>query len=340
MKFAVCADLQFDLYKRLSTPHPNGGTSRLADALACWDWIVDTAVKRGCEHLLVLGDIFESRTTLDLPVLDLVCRAFERASKKIGLTILAGNHDSYLRHAGINSIQAFKGYATVIDTPACAEYAIGVWFGFVPWTEDLTAFRESVDTVSKEGAKFLFSHVLLEGATGGGKGVPLEYLQAEKFDYVVLGDVHDSQAMAENVFYVGSPMQIDWRDAGQHRGFYVFSGNGFDYVENTISPRFFVVTNEAEARVAGEGDFVRIRVPDGKEDEAKKVVTLLERRKAAWVESGAVKVEETVPRLKVSASDAHADALTKYTRLMLPEDEDVIADLVSVGLDLLNEART
>lgn len=330
MRWGVTADLQFDLYKSLSTLEPDGTTSRLKDMLDCWRWIVDVCVERECAGLLVIGDIFDSRTEVDISVLDQVCRAFHEASKRMPLTILVGNHDSYLKNPNLNSAQVFKGMATIIDTPTI----VGK-FAFVPWMDDPVAFEAAVDKISTMSAKFLFSHVLVEGAVPKGKGVPLESLHANRFKKVFLGDVHDPMELKHNVQYVGSPMQIDYRDAGKDRWFILFDDDTgiVEFQPNRTSPRFHII-EDANTKGIQQKDFTRVKSDD---PEIAREAATAAREKCGWVESLVVPDEEIQPRLNIRTQDAHEDVLRKFIKHQgFEASED---DLTELGLVLLEEAN-
>ena len=107
MKIAITGDQQFAEQAKLSHLTEEGITSRLSDQVQCFLWIIDTAVEHGCEGLVALGDIFDPRRSIPVPVLDRTCRAFAYAAEQLDwVAALAGNHDIYGREASINSLQA------------------------------------------------------------------------------------------------------------------------------------------------------------------------------------------------------------------------------------------
>ena len=331
-KWLITSDLQWDCQPNYSTLLPSGITSRLQDISQCWTWLAKLAVKLKCEGIVVVGDIFDSRTTLDLSVLDAACRGFHWAkSAGLKLHVVVGNHDSYLRVPTLNSLQVFRGYAEVHDRPGVDE-AMG--FGFVPWTDDPAAFAESVGRVAGE-ARYLFAHVLLEGAVLGAKGgVPLSALQRQKFRHVFLGDVHALTEMAANVLYVGAPMQHDYGDAGQERGVVILDTekDTMDFVVNTESPRFHVVVNDKLFGVR-HGDFVRVKTDDVAV--GRKAVAFAQQL-TPWVESEIVELPDVKPRLDVRSAQDHKTALGRYCAF---KGRTQCAALIERGLSILEEAR-
>lgn len=337
--WALAADFQFDSYAAWSSLDPSGMTTRLMDMLTCWDWIVDSAVKAGAEHFALLGDVFNSRVSVDLTVLDGVSRHMADASKRLNLWVIPGNHDSYLRDSRINSVQVMRGYATVFDAPTVANTSHGYRMGLVPWTEKESDLRCGVEKVLSDGADVLLTHALIEGVAGGSSGMPLAALQPSRFKQVFLGDVHDPIQVADNVRYVGSPMQIDYRDAGRWRGYTLFDDESgkITPVENLTSPRFHVVKVPEDIDNVGVDDFVRMSCDP--EDAA--VMAEAAREITPHVENRYAPIEEGLkPRLAVRSGQDHREVLERYVRFILPdESDDRVNCLVEVGMQLLEQAR-
>lgn len=332
MKVALTADTQFDQQLNYATIGDDGVSSRLRDSIECFDWIVDEAVKRKCEKLFVLGDIFDSRTTLDLAVIDQVCRVFGRASKRIGVVGTVGNHDSYLRSARINSVQMFKGVAEVVETPSVL-YGL---FAIVPWIEDDDEFAAAVKLLADTEAKYLFGHCMIDGAVPGvAKARSPELLMPKRWKQIVLGDVHEPIVVSKTIRYCGSPMQWHFGDAGRKRGFLVLdtTTGAIEFVENKLSPRFHLLDAVPDPKTVRADDFVRIRVEDV--GLATEVAQAVAPSKPQRMESEAVEIEETTVRLGISVHDGRAEVLARYVEHLDLSDAE---GLVDVGLEILDEA--
>lgn len=329
-RWCLTADLQWDAYENFSTLTPLGVTTRLTDMVKCWRWITDTALKQKCEGIIAVGDIFDSRTVIDLSVLDQACRAVH-ASVRAGLRVIfvPGNHDSYLKSPVINSLQVFLGHCEVIEEPTMVK-----GLGFLPWMDDAKAFKQGVADLAGKGAEYLFAHVLVEGAVHkDAGGIPVKWLQPEKFKRVMLGDVHEPYEITEKVCYVGSPMQLDYGDAGGKRGIRILdtATNKLTYVENTVSPRFHIVTGEQKAEIH-DGDFVRIKTDDPM---IAAHALAAAKAKTKWVETTFVEVGDSKPRIDVRSSHAHEEVLKKYAAFKGRTDDYTL----QVGVDILERAR-
>ena len=336
MKWTIIADPQFDDQPTYSKPLPNGLTSRLRDSIECFETIVAQTREHGCQGILVLGDIFDSRTSISLSVIDQVCRSFKKtADLGLEIHVLVGNHDSQLRVPTINSLQAFLGMATVWEKPSC-------WgkFAFMPWVEDEQDFRDSVSELAEDkDAEFLFSHALFEGAVPKVAGRPISDLMPERWRQVVLGDVHEPIQVAANVQYCGAPMHIHYGDAGGKRGYFVLDDESgtLEFHENTWSPRFHIIdenmTEDAVQLQVRPGDFVRIKTSTN----SKAAMRLVDAAKEAtdWVESFVVEIADDAPRIRISTRDSFEDVVKEY--LVYQELEDV-PGLPELAAEILEEA--
>ena len=326
MKVAITADLQFSEQGKLSHQTPEGITSRLADQIACFEWIVATSVERGCEGLVAIGDIFDSRRSIPVPVLDRVCRAFHAASDQLWIAVVVGNHDTPLRTPGINSLQTLLGSSEVWDASG-----VDGEFAFVPWTEDPDEYRHAIGTVAAErSAKYLFSHVMIEGAVPAEVGKPKTDLRPGRWNRVFLGDIHEPMEFSPNIKYAGAPMQHHYGDAGGERGFVVLDTDTdeIEFIENDISPRFHMFTDDNFEHDVGERDYVRIRVTDA--DLGEEIAAEVGRL-TSWVENEAVKLDDAPPRMDVTTAEPKEVLMRKFVENSGSE----LPDLVDVGLEIM-----
>lgn len=342
MKVAIVSDTQFDEQLSYATILATGLSSRLHDSIACFGWVVHEAKLRGCKQLFHLGDVFDSRTTIDVSVLDQVGRAFFAAHDDgMELVLLVGNHDSYLRTPAVNSLWPFAGVATIVDEPM----VLGS-FALCPWIEDDDAFAKEVNRLANDPkAKFLFSHCMVEGSVPNVPGIrPLAALMPKRWRQVVLGDVHDPVQVAPNVRYCGSPMQWHYGDAGGTRGFLVLdtASGAIEFVENELSPRFHKLAgfNVDVSEVTGGpqgprgGDFVRItsEIPWV----AREIEEELSTRQLRRLESVAVELPDQAPRLDVRVTNPHEEVLRRYVEHVGMGEVD---GLVEAGLEILEAVK-
>jgi DNA repair exonuclease SbcCD nuclease subunit len=335
-RIGVTADLQLDVHARLSTLGADGLTTRLRDMLDCLDWIIATAQARKCEGLVLLGDIFDSRTQLHISVVDQVCRRIHAAAETgLKILVVVGNHDSLLRSPTYNSLQVFRGSAQVFEAPGTYRTSDGAILGLVPWDDAHDTLSRGIAQVAKAGAKFLFTHVLCEGVVPvPGKGFPVANLLPDRFTQVLLGDVHDPMELRENVRYVGAPLQIDYRDAGGTRGFCLLDTKAgtVEFVENTVSPRFHVIEDATVAGIQPK-DFVRIKTDDP--DIAAEAVAKVT-GKAHHVETTFVPLDDTPARLDIRTDQEEGEILRRFVAHHGLAGADA---LIALGQDILADAK-
>src|ERR1039458_5939275 len=64
-----------------------------------YNWLIPTLkqyAKKG-DKLMILGDIFDNRTAINVKVIEAVVKVFEDLSKIIEIHTLVGNHDSWMQ---------------------------------------------------------------------------------------------------------------------------------------------------------------------------------------------------------------------------------------------------
>jgi DNA repair exonuclease SbcCD nuclease subunit len=331
MKIALTADLHFDLRMRYSHPDTEFITTRMRDHVECFRWIVEEAKSRYCSALYVLGDVFECRTEIDVGVLDIVCREFNRArSLTLPITVLAGNHDCQTRDSTRSSIRALEGIASVVFAPTiigpCA---------LVPWSDSEETLAGHVSQVAGDkSVEYLFTHCLVRDLYPGGGGVSLETLRPDRFMRIILGDVHTPVDLG-NMQYCGAPMHLDYGDAGRDAGFWILDtdDDSLQFVGNASSPRFHVIKHEDSVDVAKPVDIDFVRVEIENPEEAARVTAKVQ-RKSKWVETNSVETADIPLRVEVHTSDAHADVIRSYCDYKGCADND---ERVKLGLAILEQ---
>ena len=200
--------------------------------------------------LVHLGDVYDSRQSLNLKVLNLGIEIFEELSDifKDGVFIICGNHDVFGKNSNeINSLKSLKWIPRI----KVFEETESVTFGskkifLMPWRKDHEAEREVLKEV--EPHDYMFCHTDLKGLMFN-KFVRieegLEYDDISKFERVYSGHIHYSQNFGK-MRMLGSPYQLTRSDTDNPKGITVLDlETGYeDYYENNYSPRFVRMTFE------------------------------------------------------------------------------------------------
>ncbi len=276
MKFLAFADLHAHNYSQFSSILSDGTNTRLADCLDIFRQIREYGEKKGIKKALFLGDLFNTRTKV---AIDVYYKVFDELavmkSEGFELFLIVGNHDQFLKSGAIHSIRPLSSVATVIDKPICLKeldvYAI-------PYIENLEARRGAIMAGRKAGAGILAIHSPVDGALVGPTdvalqdGLKLADLKGNAFKMILLGHYHKSQKLAENVHFLGSPLELNLgeRNDGQ-KGFWVVDTEDYSMkMIPTQYPRFIELEDEwTEEQV--RNNFVRLVLKNSKEKDDLKI---------------------------------------------------------------------
>jgi DNA repair exonuclease SbcCD nuclease subunit len=217
-----------------------------------FEWFIPLCRKnyRKGDCLVHLGDVFDSRQSLNLKVLNLGIEIFEALSEIFhdGIYIICGNHDIYGKNSNdINSLKALKWIPGI----SIYEEPISIKFGeknvfMMPWRKDHE--EESTCLKSTDPHDYLFCHTDIRGLmfnkfTKIDEGI--SYQDLDKFERVYSGHVHYAQKYGK-VRMLGSPYQLTRSDTENTKGITIldFTSGEEQFFENTISPRFIRIPFE------------------------------------------------------------------------------------------------
>jgi DNA repair exonuclease SbcCD nuclease subunit len=84
------------------------------------------------------------------------------------------------------------------------------------------------------------------------------------WDQVFLGHYHAEQKLDYNVEYIGSPLQLNFGEAFQHKHIIVYDTETGEkeYIRNTFSPQHFIVPIAEVEKYALDKNFIRVIVDD------------------------------------------------------------------------------
>ena len=217
------------------------------------NWFIPLCKKiyRPGDRLVHLGDVYDSRQSLNLRVLNLGIDIFEELSGifKEGIFIICGNHDIYGKNTNeVNSLKSLKWIPRVKIYEEPESITMGDRKIFLmPWRKDHGAERETLGQV-KGKHDYMFCHTDLKGLMFN-KFVRidegLEYTDIDKFDRVYSGHIHYSQTFGK-MRMLGSPYQLTRSDSENLKGITVLDlETGYEeFYENTHSPKFMRMTFE------------------------------------------------------------------------------------------------
>ena len=214
-----------------------------------FDWFILDIKKNGFDPsqdvLFILGDVFNSRESINLMILDSVIALFDKLGKefKNGIHVIVGNHDVYyIDNNNITSVSIMDrmlGHINGYYEPKQLQIS-GKKCLILPW---ITSFDEIQRIISEDDSDYLFCHMDINemkyaSGTSIEKSVSKELLK--KYKHVFSGHIHIRQTN-DNVTYFGTPYQLDSGDSDNIKGYhYIDTKDDFKlhFVENTISPKF------------------------------------------------------------------------------------------------------
>jgi DNA repair exonuclease SbcCD nuclease subunit len=292
-KLLFFSDLHCHNHSQFSTILANGRNSRLQDCLNIILQAQQVAADLHCDghkvSVFMLGDLFHSRTKLDIDVYSGAWGYVNSLAYLFPMYLLKGNHDCYSKCGDVHSLEAFAEVCDVIDEPRRI-VAGDCTLNAFPYTDDVAKLVQDIQAA--EPADMLLLHQALRegavgpyGATGHGE-LSVKDLPLDRYKYVFAGDYHKRQWVVPNkVHYIGSPLQLTFGEAGEFKAFTLVDTETWQ-VEDipTQAPRFFVFNSVQEyetAKAAGTVrpaiDFIRVLYDEDNRKSAEQVKTECDR---------------------------------------------------------------
>jgi len=193
------------------------------------------------DFVLHCGDVFDSRHSLNLLVMNEAMSIFEEIAKIMPVVIILGNHDIWRKDSNeINSVKVLKWIPniTVHEEPVLMRVKNNTLL-LMPWRKSVEA---EVECVSSFDADYLFCHTDVKGLkfnkfTEVEHGLDLR--EMDKFKKVYSGHIHYAQTN-KNFRMVGCPYQLTRSDMNNEKGIWLvdFENDSETYFKNTVSPNF------------------------------------------------------------------------------------------------------
>ena len=267
-KVLIFSDLHIHPHKR--------SIDRLQNCLDALKWVFQTAVDQNIDTLLFAGDLFHDRQKIDVLTYQRTFEVFQKyfTNNKLKLYLLLGNHD--LWHAtkwDVSSVTPFSALpgVEIVDNP-CVYEIKGKKIGFLPYTHN------PIEDSKMLHGEILIAHVAIDDALwnvmyGIHADITIEHdgdmvkVGPEIFDKwkrVFLGHYHAEQKLNETVEYIGSPFQLSYGEAFQHKHIIVYDVDTDErqYVRNTFSPQHLIIPEKDLKKYNLNGNFVKVMVDD------------------------------------------------------------------------------
>ena len=219
MKVAIITDTHYGARK---------GSKHLHDYFELFyrDVFFPSLEEHKIDTVIHMGDIFDSRKSIDLQSLEWSKRVIFEPLRKYKVQAIIGNHDCYYKNTNfVNSPELLlQNYPNIKLYSKATEIKVGKRkILMLPWICSEN-YDETVDKIKKSKAKVAMGHLELNGfkATRGhmmedGKDVRV----FDKFERVYSGHFH-TRSDDGKIFYLGNPYEMFWNDVNDPRGFHIF----------------------------------------------------------------------------------------------------------------------
>lgn len=172
--------------------------------------------------LFVLGDVFESRQSLNILILNEALEIFKAISNILPIIIIVGNHDIYRKQTNeIHSTIIFNNLKNidVITDPTILKTKHKSIFA-MPWVEDK---NQEIEIIRNHPADYMFCHTDFLNMKYNRKIATENGLDPEivdKYKKVFSGHIHYSQHI-RNIRMIGCPMQLTRGDISNQKYVYL-----------------------------------------------------------------------------------------------------------------------
>ena len=258
-----------------------GYSARLADCAGVIDAMVLTAERENADALVIPGDLFHKSGIIETEVFNVAFDRLSYAGKRKQVYLMRGNHDHADKAGKVHSLHAFRSIEGVSVVENEIVRIVGKHgpqdFAFVAYDDN----RERLTALAKKlkGDLPAFMHVGFRDAVIGSTiefpvKEPLNPFEIGKlFAFVYSGHYHKLQFVANNVMYIGSPLEHTRSDVtGDQKGFLVIDTDNLSNPKFVPykAPRFIRMSMKSRWEEA-DGNFVDYQLGPDTHQEAEEV---------------------------------------------------------------------
>jgi DNA repair exonuclease SbcCD nuclease subunit len=227
MKFLFTADIHLSRYGQDKVEETSNLPERLHSIKTALYNMAGYCIENEINTFIIGGDIMHSKSIIYSIAQELMLKFFYDFPDLV-FWIIDGNHD--LSGKGVGAISSLNALRTVSNV----QWITGPASGdpsqlFVPYSHDV------VNQVKSGKSQILISHFgLNEGVLNSGISIISDLSLndlAGKYELVLLGHYHKPQEIIKGnikLYYVGSPVQLDWGEKGDEKRFLIVDTNTLD----------------------------------------------------------------------------------------------------------------
>jgi len=187
----------------------------------------------GIDTIIHMGDVFDSRKSIDYYSLEWAKRVVFEPMKKYKVHAITGNHDCYYKNTNeINSPELLlTDYDNITTYSSAQDINIdGLDILLLPWIST-DNFDESLSKIKKSKSKVAMGHLELNGFRAHRGHVMEDGMKIDafnKFDKVYSGHYH-TRSDDGRIYYLGNPYEMFWNDVNDPRGFTLFDTDTLEH---------------------------------------------------------------------------------------------------------------
>lgn len=193
--------------------------------------------------LVHCGDVFDSRQSINLYIMNKGIDIFEDIAKILPIYMIIGNHDIFMKSTNsVNSLKVFRNNPNITVFEEPKKIRIGTRTALMmPWRDGHQAEADVLNEPANM-ADLVFCHTDIRGFTFNKMQKVEEGNDVDtfsKFKKVYSGHIHWAQHF-KNVRMLGSPYELTRSDSGNTKSFWRLDLDTLEETQykNTISPKF------------------------------------------------------------------------------------------------------
>jgi len=334
MKFLFTADIHLSRYGQDEINDQTGLPERISGIKNTLYQMASYCKQNNITTMVIGGDVYHTKSII-YSIAQEILGDFIDSYPDLYFIILDGNHD--LSDKGVDAVSSLKVLSKYKNVKFISHKEIFEMENivFIPYSKNLA------DNIRNNSADILVSHFgLNEGKLNSGISIVSEIGikdLAGKYKLVLLGHYHKPQELEfdnPKVFYVGSPIQLDWGEKGDEKRFLIVETETLN-VESvpTVGYKKHIeleinnsnktkILKEAE-KIKNNGDHVKLIKTDdvdlGKKIEDFNVVD---------------KSEKDVTDRGISSTMSQSDRLKRFLEI---KKVDKPEEFLTIGLDIIDK---
>lgn len=222
MKFAFTADVHLSSYSQDRIDDDSKLPERLHSIKNVLYEIADYCIDNQIEYMVLGGDLLHNKSIIYSIAQNVLLEFFRHYQRKLNFIVIDGNHDLSAKGGEAVSALTSLDYEPYVTRIPFGDFERMENMLFVPYSTNI------VDIIKKNKSDILISHFgLNEGVLNSGLSIIADLGLKDligKYKLVLLGHYHKPQEIIRDdisLFYVGSPIQLDWGEREDEKRFLV-----------------------------------------------------------------------------------------------------------------------